>query len=166
MFLRSYLYAALASSFNIVISGLTLERYIWLEGRVRQGLFRNWARRFRYRPSNFAQPRSVEEIVALVRNSVCLRVFGAGRGRRSTWIDLLCNDSAGHEMFFEAAERRVKEIGARPHLGKYCRSIDRTYLEQVHGEYFTQFRRLAQKHDPRGKFVNSFTQRLFEPEAD
>ena len=92
-------------------------------------------------------------------------LIGAGRGRRSTWIDLLCADSAGYEGFLEAAEKYVKEIGARPHLGKYCRSFDREYMEQVHGEYFTRFRRLVQKHDPNCKFVNTFTQRLFEPIA-
>ena len=90
-------------------------------------------------------------------------LLGGGRGRRSTWIDLLCNDSAGHERFLEAAEILMKEIGARPHLGKYCQSIDRSYLEQVHGDYFSRFGKLVQKHDPEGKFVNAFTQRLFEP---
>ena len=85
-----------------------------------------------------------------------------GRQRHSTWIDLLCNDSAGHAAFLEAAEGVVKEIGARPHLGKYCAAIDRAYLEQVHGRHFTLFRRLVQKHDPHGRFENDFTKRLFE----
>lgn len=92
-------------------------------------------------------------------------LIGAGRERRSTWIDLLCNDSTGHEALFEAAEELVKEVGGRPHLGKHCCLIDRSYLEQVHGEHFALFRRLVQEHDPDGRFVNSFTQRLFEPET-
>jgi hypothetical protein len=92
-------------------------------------------------------------------------LIGAGRQRRSAWIDLLCNDSTGYEAFLAAAEQLVKEAGARPHLGKYCRSIDRSYLEQVHGEHFTQFRRLVQEHDPHAKFVNAFTRKLFEPET-
>ena len=92
-------------------------------------------------------------------------LIGAGRQRRSTWIDLLCNDSAGHEPFLQAAEALAQEIGARPHLGKYCRAVDRAYLERVHGEPFTRFRRLVQEHDPQRKFVNAFTQRLFEPDA-
>jgi FAD/FMN-containing dehydrogenase len=75
----------------------------------------------------------------------------------------LCNDSTGHEAFFEVAEQLAKEIGGRPHLGKHCHSIDRSYLEQVHGDHFALFRRLVQEHDPDGKFVNSFTQKLFEP---
>jgi hypothetical protein len=90
---------------------------------------------------------------------------GAGRGRRSTWIDLLCNDSTGHEAFLEAAEQLVIEIGARPHLGKYGRSIDRAYMEQIHGDHFAHFRQLVRQHDPNGKFVNSFTQQLFEPDT-
>jgi hypothetical protein len=53
----------------------------------------------------------------------------------------------------------------RPHLGKHCRSIDRSYLEQVHGEHFELFRRLVQEHDPGGKSVNELTQKLFEPET-
>ncbi len=92
-------------------------------------------------------------------------LIGAGRNRRSTWIDLLCVDSTGYERFLHAAEKQVQEIGARPHLGKYCRLIDRRYLERVHGEHFTHFLELVQAHDPHNKFVNAFTQRLFEPET-
>ena len=49
-----------------------------------------------------------------------LTLIGAGRDRRCTWIDLLCNDSHGFEGYFAAAEDLIKEIGGRPHLGKYC----------------------------------------------
>ena len=90
-------------------------------------------------------------------------LIGAGRGRHSTWIDLLCNDSTGYESYLDAAETLVQEIGGRPHLGKYCRSIDYRYLERIHGDYFARFRQMLQKHDPDGKFVNAFTQRLFQP---
>jgi hypothetical protein len=50
VWLPSYLKVALATTCNIVLYALTLGRYVWLEGRVRGGIFRNWARRFRYRP--------------------------------------------------------------------------------------------------------------------
>lgn len=88
-------------------------------------------------------------------------LIGAGRGRRSTWIDLVCNDSNGFENYYAAAEELVKNIGARPHLGKYCENIDSQDLKRLHGEHFDRFRQLVAQHDPEGKFVNDFTRRLF-----
>lgn len=88
-------------------------------------------------------------------------MIGAGRERRSTWVDLVCNDSAGFEKYYAAAETDIKRSGARPHLGKYCESIDRRDLERVHQEYFVKFEQLVAKHDPEGKFANAFTRRLF-----
>src|SRR6266508_1579486 len=75
---RGYFYVALATTLNIIINALTLGRFLWLEGRVRGGIFRNWARRFRYRPANFAMPASEEEIVALIKTAKGVRLFGAG----------------------------------------------------------------------------------------
>jgi hypothetical protein len=89
-------------------------------------------------------------------------LIGAGRENRSTWIDLVCNDSAGFEKYYAAAEQLIKEIGAKPHLGKYCESLDRTYLERLHKEHFAKFRQLQKEHDPEGKFANAFTRRLFD----
>jgi len=88
-------------------------------------------------------------------------LIGAGRERRSTWIDLVCNDSDGFENYYAAAEELVKNIGARPHLGKYCENIDSRDLKRLHGEHFTRFRQLVAQHDPAGKFANDFTRRLF-----
>jgi len=45
-----YLRVALFTTVNIVANGATLGRYVWLEGRVKGGVFTNWARRFRYGP--------------------------------------------------------------------------------------------------------------------
>ncbi|MGD9114768.1 MAG: D-arabinono-1,4-lactone oxidase [Desulfobacterales bacterium] len=92
-------------------------------------------------------------------------LIGAGRERRSTWIDLVCNDSAGFEEFYAAAEELIKTSGARPHLGKYCESLDRSDLERIHQEHFTRFLQLVDEHDPEGKFANAFTQRLFKHAA-
>ncbi|MDX6403521.1 MAG: hypothetical protein QOH70_976 [Blastocatellia bacterium] len=75
---RGYFYVALATTLNIMIYALTLGQYLWLEGRVRGGIFRNWGRRFRYRPTNFVKPTTEEEIVALVKGSTGVRFFGAG----------------------------------------------------------------------------------------
>src|SRR5215211_1732741 len=78
MKLLSYLKVALLTTSNIVLNAVTLGRFVWLEGRVRGGVFMNWARRFRYRPREFVQPTTEAEIVELVRYSRRVRVFGSG----------------------------------------------------------------------------------------
>ena len=88
-------------------------------------------------------------------------LIGAGSERRSTWIDLVCDDSRGFEKYYAAAEELVKEIGARPHLGKYCESFGKDDLERLHGDRFTRFLGLVEDHDPDLKFTNAFTRRLF-----
>jgi hypothetical protein len=88
-------------------------------------------------------------------------LIGAGRDRRCTWIDLVCNDSQGFEKYYAAAEDLIKEIGARPHLGKYCESIDEEDLARLHQDSFAEFLELVGRHDPGGKFANDFTRRLF-----
>ena len=87
-------------------------------------------------------------------------LIGAGRGRRSTWIDLVCNDSHGFEKYYAEAQELIKEIGARPHLGKFCENFNKADMEKLHGEKFTRFLELVEEHDPDGKFANDFT-RLF-----
>jgi FAD/FMN-containing dehydrogenase len=87
-------------------------------------------------------------------------LIGAGRGRRSTWVDLLTNDSDGFEVYYAAAEKLICEIGARPHLGKFCERVAHDNLAQVHGESFRTFLRLVAEHDPDRKFANAFTRRL------
>jgi FAD/FMN-containing dehydrogenase len=88
-------------------------------------------------------------------------LIGAGRDRRCTWIDLVCNDSRGFEEYYAAAEELVRELGARPHLGKFCESFTRADMETLHGDNFTKFVELVEEHDPGGKFANEFTRRLF-----
>jgi hypothetical protein len=92
-------------------------------------------------------------------------LIGAGRGRRSTWVDLVCNDSHGFEKFYAEAQRVMKEIGARPHLGKFCENLSRADMARLHGDDFTRFHDLVEKHDPHGKFANGFTRRLFGSQA-
>src|SRR5215831_14532986 len=74
---RGYFYVGLATTLNVILYGLTFGHYLWLEGRVRGGVFKNWGKRFRYQPQKFVQPTSEAEIVELVRNSKELRFFGA-----------------------------------------------------------------------------------------
>jgi L-gulonolactone oxidase len=88
-------------------------------------------------------------------------LIGAGRDRRSTWIDLVLDDSHGFERYYAAAEALIKQVGARPHLGKFCQDHTKADLQNVHGAYLTQFLQLVQQYDPNGKFKNSFTRRIF-----
>jgi FAD/FMN-containing dehydrogenase len=78
MKIASYLRVGSNTTINIVLYAATLGKYLWLEGRVRRGVFRNWARRFRYAPLMYVEPSKEEEIVQIVRNSAKVRVFGAG----------------------------------------------------------------------------------------
>ena len=89
-----------------------------------------------------------------------LTLIGAGRGRRSAWIDLVCNDSRGFEKYYAKAGELIKEIEARPHLGKYCESFGKEDMVRLHGENFTKFLELVEEHDPHRKFANDFTRRL------
>ena len=73
----------------------------------------------------------------------------------------MCNDSDGFEKYYAAAEKLMKQIEARPHLGKFCQALGRSDLEQMHREHFARFRQLAEAHDPEGKFANQFNRRLF-----
>jgi len=91
--------------------------------------------------------------------------IGAGRGRRSTWIDLLTNDSDGFEIYYAAAEKLIQKIDARPHLGKFCERVGQEDLERVHGESFRRFIELVAVNDPDRKFANDFTRRLLGTES-
>jgi FAD/FMN-containing dehydrogenase len=92
-------------------------------------------------------------------------LIGAGRERRCAWIDLVCNDSDGFERYYAAAEKMVREIGARPHLGKYCEGFGKEDLGRLHGDRFERFLDLVEEHDPDHKFANDFTRRLFGARA-
>ena len=72
-----YLKVAFFTTLNIVVHALTFGRFVWLEGRVRKGVFRNWAMRFEYSPKKFARPTSEAAIVDLIKNTRHLRVFGS-----------------------------------------------------------------------------------------
>jgi FAD/FMN-containing dehydrogenase len=78
MKVRSYFYCGMATTLNVILYTLTFGNYLWLEGRVRGGVFSNWLRRYGYRPRRFVQPTSEEEIVDLIKSSTGVRVFGAG----------------------------------------------------------------------------------------
>lgn len=75
---RGYFYGGLTTTLNIILNALTLGNYLWLEGRISNGFFSNWLKRFRYRPRKFLQPASEDELINLVKTSKGIRVFGAG----------------------------------------------------------------------------------------
>src|SRR5713226_8499904 len=75
---RGYFYCGLTTTLNIILHALTFGHYLWLEGRVRHGYFRNWLRRFGYRPRRFVMPATEEEIVNIIKSSTGIRTFGAG----------------------------------------------------------------------------------------
>jgi FAD/FMN-containing dehydrogenase len=74
----SYLRVGFNTTLNIILYAATTGKYLWLEGRVRRGVFRNWTGRFRYTPITYAEPSSEDEIVGIVRNRAKVRVFGSG----------------------------------------------------------------------------------------
>ena len=78
MKVTTYLHVASTTTINIIVYAATKGRFLWLEGRVRRGVFTNWARRFTYTPPRFAEPRSEAEIVQIVKASEKLRAFGSG----------------------------------------------------------------------------------------
>lgn len=90
-------------------------------------------------------------------------LLGPGRTRRSAWMDVVCNDSDGFETYYAAVEKLLRELGGRPHLGKYCLTLDATDLRRLYGEDFDRFRRVMAERDPDEKFQNAFTRRLFGP---
>jgi hypothetical protein len=92
-------------------------------------------------------------------------LIGAGRERRSTWIDIVCNDCEGFEAYYAAALPIIIEVRGRPHLGKYSNGFDMDYLQTLYGEHFEKFQRLMVQHDPAGKFSNAFTERLLGTNA-
>src|SRR5215217_8099134 len=227
-----YLRVVGLTTLNIVANGATLGRYVWLEGRVEGGVFRNWARRFRYAPKKFVKPNTEQEIIGLIQNARRVRVFGSGHSFNAgvvsdevlmslddysglVWKDLdkkqlavkggtrvrdvvdllldegfafsalpshdaqsiagilstdvhgtgrewgFVNESVVGLKHYAAAEDQIKEIGARPHLGKCCETIDAEYLARLHQDSFTTFLELVGRHDPDGKFSNDLTRRLF-----
>lgn len=88
-------------------------------------------------------------------------LVGAGQQRRCCWIDLICNDSHGFEKYYAAAEEVIKNIGGRPHLGKFGLTFNKKYMADLYGENFEKFLELMNTHDLENKFANPLTKRLF-----
>lgn len=79
----SYLRAGVFTAINILVYVGTFGRTLWLEGRVSGGKFRNWIRGYVYRPQEYLQPETEEEIIAAVQRARRLRVAGSGHSFNS-----------------------------------------------------------------------------------
>ena len=75
---RSYFYCGWTTTLNVLLYTLSFGKYLWLEGRVTNGFFTNWLKRYRYQPTQFVKPTSEQEIVDLIKSSTGVRAFGAG----------------------------------------------------------------------------------------
>ena len=58
-------------------------------------------------------------------------------------------------------EDLMKQVDARPHMGKFCQSFGKADMARLHGEHFTKLLKVAEQHDPDKKFTDVFTRRLF-----
>ena len=86
---------------------------------------------------------------------------GAG-AQRHVYVNLVCNQSGAFAEYYAVAEDYVREIGAKPQLGKWCESWTSADLAQVHGPAFEHFKKLRRQHDPDGHFRNTFTDRVLD----
>src|SRR5687768_466472 len=135
MKLLSYLRCGLATTFNILVNAVTFGNVLWLEGRVRGGRFRNWARNFRYAPQNFVRPTTEQEIIDLVQNSTGIRFFGSAHSFNAgvvsdhtlvsldDYAGLVWKDLATRRMCFKGgrSEEHTSELQSRLHL--VCRLL-------------------------------------------
>lgn len=87
---------------------------------------------------------------------------GAG-DQRHVYVNLVCNQAGAFAEYYAEAEAYMREIGARPHLGKWCETITHADLQHTHGAAFEAFSALRSEHDPDGRFRNAFTDRVFGP---
>ncbi|MFT5685385.1 MAG: hypothetical protein ACI8RZ_006336 [Myxococcota bacterium] len=87
-------------------------------------------------------------------------LLGPAHGGPSCFIELVINRSPGWERYFRAVEPLMREVGARPHIGKWVESFGPDEFAQLHGERYTRFLKLQATHEPDGRFVNDFTARI------
>ena len=121
---RSYFYCGLTTTLNIIFYVLTFGNFLWLEGRVCHGYFRNWLRRG-YRPKQFEKPETEEEIVNLINNSTGIRTFGAGHSFNNGVV-------ADHTLIsldrYTGAEREGNNVRVRG--GMRVRDVSKWLLSQ------------------------------------
>jgi len=90
-------------------------------------------------------------------------MIGPGVERETAWINLCLNQSGDYDSYYAEVEAYLRTIDARPHPGKFCETLDAEDLARAHGERWRRFQRVRARHDPDGRFLNPFTQRLLGP---
>lgn len=94
----TFLVAAARTTWNVLVHLLSGRRVLHLEGRWRDGRYRNWSHDRRHR-AGLVRPASEEELIALVRSAPRLRVVGSGHsfndGLATTGINVSLDDLAG-----------------------------------------------------------------------
>ena len=88
-------------------------------------------------------------------------LISPGQGRDSVYIDQICNQSTGYKLFYSNVEEYIRQIDARPHMGKYCKSFNKEDFTRLYGKDFSTFKKLIEVHDPDGKFQNRFVTKRF-----
>jgi FAD/FMN-containing dehydrogenase len=88
--------------------------------------------------------------------------IGPGVGRRTCYIGLATPLDIDRGELYPVVEDILMRHGGRPHLGKqsFATAAD---LLTAYGDRFVRFQTVRQEQDPRGKFLNEFTSRLFGP---
>ncbi len=128
MKLVGYFRVGLLTTLNIVLGAATLERHVLLEGRVRKGVFANWAGRFRYAPQKFVRPTTEAELVELVKTSKTLRVFGSGHSFNAGVVSdetLVSLDEYSGLLWKDSENRQIAVKG-----GTRVRDIVKLLLEE------------------------------------
>lgn len=88
-------------------------------------------------------------------------LLGPGTGRRTVYLELAPTMSRPTDPIFAEFERIVLKYGGRAHLGKKT-YIGREELARMYPpELLERFNDARLSQDPHGKFLNTFTDRLF-----
>ena len=88
-------------------------------------------------------------------------LLGPGTGRRTAYIELAPSMSRPTDPIFAEFEKIVLKYGGRPHLGKKT-NIGLEDLAAIYPpDVLQRFQDARRSQDPRGKFMNEFTDRLF-----
>lgn len=87
-------------------------------------------------------------------------LIGPGANRRTAYVELATPLSQNHEEVFAEAEEIFRRHEGAPHLGKKT-NVGAQDLLEIHGERFVNFQKIRKAQDPKGKFLNAFSRRVF-----
>lgn len=101
---------------------------------------------------------SIVEIRFTPDQSVAL--LGPGVGRRTAYIELATPLSQDTGPIYAEVEAIFDRYGGQPHLGKKT-SFTAEKMAATYGERFARHQAVRRAQDPRGKFLNDMTRRIF-----